>query len=85
MGVLVYAAYFLLPPPKRSFAEVMFSVPLACLVCLFVCYQDYSKSYERISMKFSGKIEDGTSNKALNFGSILWPVCLSVSILLVNL
>ena len=33
-------------------------------------------------MKFSGKIEDGTSNKPLNFGSNPWPVCLSVSILL---
>ena len=36
-------------------------------------------------MKFSGKIEDGTSNKPLNFGSYLWPICLSVSILLKNL
>ena len=25
------------------------------------------------SMKFSGKIEDGTSNEPLNFGSDLWP------------
>ena len=24
-------------------------------------------------MKFSGKIEDGTSNEPLNFGSDLWP------------
>ena len=30
-------------------------------------------------MKISGKIEDGTSNKSLNFGSDPWPVCLSVS------
>ena len=52
---------------------------------LFVCQQSYSKSYERISMKFSVKIEDGTSNKPLNFGSDPWPVCLSVSILLENL
>ena len=36
-------------------------------------------------MKFSGKIEDGSSNKLLNFGSNPWPVCLSVSILLENL
>ena len=36
-------------------------------------------------MKFSGKIEDGTSNKPLNFGSDPWPVCLPVSILLENL
>ena len=33
-------------------------------------------------MEFAGKIEDGTSNNPLNFGSDLWPVCLSVSILL---
>ena len=36
-------------------------------------------------MKFSGKIEDGKSNKQLNFGNDTWPVCLSVSILLENL
>ena len=36
-------------------------------------------------MIFSGKIEDGTSNKPLNFGSDPWPVCLSVSILHENL
>ena len=36
-------------------------------------------------MKFSGKIEDGTNNKPLNFGSDPWPVCLCVSILLENL
>ena len=39
------------------------------LVCLPVCYQYYSKTYEWISIKFSGKIEGGTSNKPLNFGS----------------
>ena len=37
--------------------EVMFLVALASLsvclsVCLFVCGQHYSKSYERIGMKF---------------------------------
>ena len=31
-------------------------------------------------MKFSGKIEDATSNKQLNFGGDPWPVCLSVSL-----
>ena len=36
-------------------------------------------------MKYSREIEDGTSNKPLNFGSDPWPVCLSVSILLKNL
>ena len=36
-------------------------------------------------MTFSGKIEDGTSNKPLIFGIDPWPICLSVSILLKNL
>ena len=36
-------------------------------------------------MKCSGKFEDGTNNKILNFGSDPWPVCLSVNILLENL
>ena len=41
---------------------------------LFVCLlESYSKTYEWISMKFSGKIEDGTSNEPLNFGSDPWP------------
>ena len=41
---------------------------------LFVCLLAYySKTYEWISMKFSGKIEDGTSNEPLNFGSNPWP------------
>ena len=39
---------------------------------LFVCLLTYySKTYEWISMKFLGKIEDGTSNEPLNFGSAL--------------
>ena len=47
---------------------------LVALHGLFVCLLAYySKTYEWISMKFSGKIEDGTSNKALNFGSDPWP------------
>ena len=36
-------------------------------------------------MKFSGKIEDDTSNKPLYFGSDPCPFCLPVSILLENL
>ena len=36
-------------------------------------------------MEFAGKIEDGTSNKPIDFGSDPWPVYLSVSILLENL
>ena len=38
-------------------------------VGLSVYWQYYSKTYEWMSMKFSGKIEDGTINKPLNFGS----------------
>ena len=35
--------------------KVMFLVAVVCLfVCLFVCGQHYSKSYERIGMKFYG-------------------------------
>ena len=43
---------------------------LVAICGLFVCLLAYcSKTYEWISMKFSVKIEDGTSNKPLNFGS----------------
>ena len=34
----------------------------------------YSETYEWISMKFSGFIDDGTINMPLNFGSDLWPL-----------
>ena len=41
--------------------EVMFLVALVSLsvylfVCLFVCGQHYSKSFERIGMKFYGRV-----------------------------
>ena len=41
--------------------------PFVCLLAY------YLKTYEWILMKFSGKIEDGTSNKPLYFGSDPWP------------
>ena len=41
---------------------------LLAFVCLFVCQQLYTKSYERILMKFSGSVGGGTNNP-LNFGS----------------
>ena len=42
--------------------EVMCLVALVCLsVCLFVCEQHYSKSYERIGMKFYGRVLSSTS------------------------
>ena len=41
--------------------EVMFLVALVSLsVCLFVCGQHYSKSYERIGMKFYGLVLSST-------------------------
>ena len=50
----------------------MFLVALVCLfVCLFVCEQHYSKSYERIGMKFYGRVLSSTSKNWLNFGGDL--------------
>ena len=50
----------------------MFLVALVCLsVCLFVCEQHYSKSYERIGMKFYGWVLSSTSKNWLNFGGDL--------------
>ena len=41
--------------------EIMFLVALVCLcVCLSVCGQHYSKSYEWIGMKFYGGVQGGT-------------------------
>ena len=56
--------------------EVMFLVALVsmsvCLfVCLFVCGQHYSKSYERIGMKFYGRVLSSTRKNWLNFGGDL--------------
>ena len=41
------------------------------LVCLFVCGQHYSKSYERIGMKFYGRVLSSTKKNWLNFGGDL--------------
>ena len=43
--------------------EILF---LTALVCLFVCQQLYAKSYERISMKFSGSVVYDTKNNPLD-------------------
>ena len=56
--------------------EVMFLVALVSLsvclfVCLFVCGQHYSKSYERIGMKFYGRVLSSTRKNWLNFGGDL--------------
>ena len=50
----------------------MFLVALVCLlVCLSVCGQHYSKSYERIGMKFYGGVLGSTKKNGLNFGGDL--------------
>ena len=50
----------------------MFLVALVSLsVCLFVCGQHYSKSYERIGMKFYGRVLSSTRYNWLNFGGDL--------------
>ena len=38
-------------------------------VCLFVCEQLYTKSHERILMKFSGNVGGGTRKNQLDFGN----------------
>ena len=52
--------------------EVLFLVALVCLfVCLSVCGQHYSKSYEHIGMKFYGGVLGSTMKNWLNFGGDL--------------
>ena len=56
--------------------EVMFLVALVSLsvclfVCLFVCGQHYSKGYERIGMKFYGRVLSSTRKNWLKFGGDL--------------
>ena len=52
--------------------EVMFLVRLVCLsVCLSVPGQHYSKSYERIRMKFYGGVLGSAMKNWLNFGGDL--------------
>ena len=48
----------------------MFSVCIG-LFGLFVCEQHYSKSYERIVMKFYGGVQGGTMKNWFNFGGDL--------------
>ena len=36
--------------------------------CLFVCYQQYSKSYEWIAVTYFGEVWGGKRNKCVNFG-----------------
>ena len=66
--VLAHKVYFIASLAK----EVMFLVALVSLsVCLFVCGQHYSKSYERIGMKFYGRVLSSTRKNWLHFGGDL--------------
>ena len=49
----------------------MFFGSVGLSVYLFVCEQHYSKSYERIGMKFYGGILGSTMKNWLNFGGDL--------------
>ena len=51
----IVAYHYLLGKGGYVFGSVGLSV------CLFVCEQDYSKSYERIGMKFYGRVLSSTS------------------------
>ena len=57
---------------KNKNKDVVISTRRYCFyrrlfVCLFVCQQLYAKSYERISIKFSGTVGGGTRNNPLDF------------------
>ena len=58
-------AYYLLGKGGYVFGSV------GLTVCLFVCEQHYSKRYERIGMKFYGRVLSSTSKNWLNFGGDL--------------
>ena len=48
--------------------KVMFSAALvSVLVCLFVCYQDYTKIVHSVVTKFDGKGAHAPPMKALDF------------------
>ena len=49
--------------------EIMF---LVALVCVSVCFQHYSKSYERIVLKFVGGIQGDKRNRWLDFWLAMW-------------
>ena len=65
MGVMICLGQGCLHSPNASSyllgkgGYVFGSVDLS--VCLFVCEQHYSKSYERIGMKFYGRVLSSTS------------------------
>ena len=53
------------------FLVALVSLSVCLFVCLFVCGQHYSKSYERIGMKFYGRVLSSTRKNWLNFGGDL--------------
>ena len=53
------------------FLVALVSLSVCLSVCLFVCGQHYSKSYERIGMKFYGRVLSSTRKNWLNFGGDL--------------
>ena len=55
LATLVIPCYYLLGKGGYVFGSVGLSV------CLFVCEQHYSKSYERIGMKFYGRVLSSTN------------------------
>ena len=66
--------------------EVMFLVALVSLsVCLSVCGQHYSKSYERIGMKFYGEVlsRKNWSNFGGDLGIVRWVNEQKISIIVV--
>ena len=62
--IIVSVYYFLFTSLAK---EVMF---LVALVCLFVCGQHYSKSCERIGMKFYGGVLGSAMKTCLNGGDL---------------
>ena len=69
--LVVYTKNYLLGITSLA-KEVMFLVALVSLsVCLFVCGQHYSNSYERIGMKFYGRVLSSTRKNWLTFGGDL--------------
>ena len=70
----LFSSFCFLPPSfsKMGMGEVMFSSVFVCLsvclfVCLFVCEQFYSKTTERICMKFGVCLQYAAGKKRLNF------------------
>ena len=43
---------------------------IGLFICLFVCLQNNSKLYQRIYMKFTGKVDNETRSRWLNFSEV---------------